>query len=94
MSKSINTRVPYVIIGGDYSQQEPRLMTHMSKDEGLRETYANKRDLYATIVSKIFKKDYWDCMEHYEDGTYNPEGKKTRHIGKCLVLGKPKVMLN
>ena len=68
-------------------QQEPRLMTHLSKDEGLKETYANKKDLYATIVSKIFKKDYWDCMEHFEDGTYNPEGKKIRHIGKCLVLG-------
>ena len=87
MNEYIKTRTRYVLNGGDYSQQEPKLMTHLSQDSGLIDTYANKKDLYATIVSKIFKKNYWDCMEHFEDGSYNPEGKKIRHIGKCLVLG-------
>lgn len=65
------------------------MMTHMSQDEDLKKVYEEKKDLYATITSKIFKKDYWDCMEHYEDGSMNPDGKKMRQIGKCLVLGRP-----
>lgn len=77
----------YVIIGGDYSQQEPRLLTHMCKDEKLIETYNNKKDLYATIGSMVFKKSYWECMEHWEDGSANPEGKEIRSKCKSLVLG-------
>lgn len=77
----------YVIIGGDYSQQEPRLLTHLCKDPKLIETYNNNKDLYATIASAIFKKDYWECMEHWEDGTPNPDGKAIRSKAKGLVLG-------
>lgn len=77
----------YVIIGGDYSQQEPRLLTHMCGDPKLIETYNNKKDLYATIASFIFKKDYWECMEKWEDGTPNPSGKEVRNMSKRIVLG-------
>ena len=77
----------YVIIGGDYSQQEPRLLTHMCKDPKLIETYNNKKDLYATIASMVFKKDYWECMERWEDGTPNPTGKGIRSKAKGIVLG-------
>ena len=77
----------YVIIGGDYSQQEPRLLTHMCKDPKLIETYNNKKDLYATIASMVFKKDYWECMEKWEDGSPNPTGKGIRSKAKGIVLG-------
>ena len=77
----------YVIVGGDYSQQEPRLLTHLSKDPKLIETYNNNRDLYATIAAEVLHKDYWECMEHWEDGTPNPDGKATRSKAKGLVLG-------
>lgn len=77
----------YVIVGGDYSQQEPRLLAHMCRDEKLIETYNNKKDLYATIGSMVFKKSYWECMEHWEDGSANPEGKEIRSKCKSLVLG-------
>ena len=50
-------------------------------------TYNNKKDLYATIGSMVFKKDYWECMEHWEDGTPNPTGKAIRSKCKGLVLG-------
>lgn len=50
------------------------------------QVYKDKKDLYAVIASKIFKKDYWECMEHYEDGTPNPDGKALRSKGKQLVL--------
>jgi DNA polymerase I-like protein with 3'-5' exonuclease and polymerase domains len=30
---------------------------------------------------------YWDCMERYEDGSPNPEGKKRRQSVKAILLG-------
>ena len=81
------SRLKYVIIGGDYSQQEPRLLTHLCRDPKLIETYNNKKDLYATIAAAVFKKDYWECMEHWEDGSPNPVGKSIRSKAKGLVLG-------
>ena len=77
----------HVIVGGDFSQQEPRLLTHMCKDPKLIETYNTGKDLYATIASFVFKKDYWECMERWEDGTPNPTGKGIRSKAKGLVLG-------
>lgn len=77
----------YAIVGGDFKAQEPRMLTFMSGDETLRETFEKKRDPYATLAAPAFHKDYWDCMEHYEDGTNNPTGKEWRSKGKVLMLG-------
>ena len=70
-----------------HNKNEPRLLTHMSKDPNLIDTYNNKKDLYATIGSFVFHKDYWECMEHWEDGSPNPVGKEIRKKCKGLVLG-------
>jgi DNA polymerase I-like protein with 3'-5' exonuclease and polymerase domains len=59
----------------------------MCGDQKLTETYNNKKDLYATIASFIFKKDYWECMEKWEDGSPNPGGKEIRSMSKKIVLG-------
>lgn len=88
LSRSIKTRTRYAIVGGDYSQQEPRILAHITQESNLIETYNNKRDLYATIGSAMFHKDYWECMEHWEDGSSNPEGKVIRKKCKQIVLGK------
>lgn len=77
----------YCFVGSDFSQQEPRLLTHMCQDQNLIDTYNNKRDLYATIGSFVFHKDYWECMEHWEDGSPNPVGKGIRSKCKQIVLG-------
>lgn len=76
-----------VIVGSDYSAQEPRIMCYLSDEAHLRETFENDRDPYATLVAPAFHMDYWDCMEHYQDGTPNPDGKKMRSKGKVLMLG-------
>ena len=34
-----------------------------------------------------YHKDYWECMEHWEDGSPNPTGKGIRSKAKGLVLG-------
>lgn len=86
MSKVLRTRIRYALVGADYSAQEPRMMVNLCKSPELMQVYKDKKDLYAVIASKIFKKDYWECMEHYEDGTPNPDGKALRSKGKQLVL--------
>lgn len=77
----------YVIVGGDFKAQEPRMLTHMCKDPTLTQTFNENRDPYATIMSKVRHMDYWDCMEHYKDGAINPQGKEIRSIAKKLMLG-------
>ena len=52
--------------------------------------YKQGKDLYATIASGVYKMGYWDCMEHHEDGSPNPEGKKRRQSVKAILLGRPK----
>lgn len=69
------------------SQQEPRLLSHYSQDENMITAYKQGKDLYATIASGVYKMGYWDCMERYEDGSPNPEGKKRRQSCKAILLG-------
>ena len=49
----------------------------------------DKRDPYATIYAPAVHKDYWECMEHWEDGSPNFAGKQLRKKGKTLMLGRP-----
>ena len=77
----------YVMVGSDFSQQEPRLLSGYSGDENMINAYKQGKDLYATIASKIYHNDYWDNMEFKEDGTPSPEGKKRRSSVKGLLLG-------
>ena len=76
-----------VIIGGDFSQQEPRCLAHMSQDAHMIQAYLDGKDLYATIASKIYKMPYDECKEFRADGTVNPEGKKRRSSVKPVLLG-------
>ena len=77
----------YVMIGGDYSQQEPRLLAHYSNDEHMIDAYKQGKDLYASIASKVYHNNYEDNREFRPDGTINPEGKKRRTSVKSLLLG-------
>lgn len=62
-------------------------MTAYSEDEKMLNAYQNGKDLYATMGTGVYNNDYWDNMEHYEDGTPNIEGKKRRSLMKKLLLG-------
>lgn len=77
----------YYFIGGDYSQQEPRILTYMSKDPNMYDSYINNLDLYARSGSRVFKVPYDECQEYWPDGTFNPEGKKKRDKIKSVILG-------
>jgi DNA polymerase I - 3''-5'' exonuclease and polymerase domains len=77
----------YVMVGSDYSQQEPRCLAYMSGDESLLDAYRTGKDLYALIASTLYKVPYDECLEFRPDGTKNEEGKKRRNSVKPVVLG-------
>lgn len=51
----------YVILSGDFSQQEPRILTHASGEPYLTEIYTTGQDLYTMAASKLFKKPPEEC---------------------------------
>ena len=80
----------YVLVGSDFSQQEPRLLANFAQDDNMIGAYKQGKDLYATIASQINHNDYWDNME-YTDETKtvpNPAGKERRSKVKSLMLGE------
>lgn len=76
-----------VLISSDFSQQEPRTLAHMSKDQNLIQAYKDGKDIYAWIAEKIYKVPYEECKEFRPDGTKNDEGKKRRDSVKSIILG-------
>lgn len=76
----------YMFVGSDYSQQEPRILAHMSGDANLIKAYQEGKDLYAWVASLVYKLPYEQCLEFNPDGTTNKEGKKRRTILKAIVL--------
>lgn len=51
----------YVILGGDFSQQEYRALAAYSQEPKLIENYRNGTDLYQTVASEIFDKPIEEC---------------------------------
>lgn len=85
--KMFSAQDGYVLVGSDYSQQEPRCLAYMSHDENMIESYLEGKDLYGIIASKVYKKPYEECLEFRPDGSVNKEGKKRRSSVKPVLLG-------
>ena len=77
----------YVLMSGDFSQQEPKVMTAMCGDPEMLQAYREGKDLYASIASLAFNKPYEECLEFRPDGTTNKEGKERRSQAKSILLG-------
>ena len=78
----------YVMIGSDYSQQEPRLLSHYSQDENMINAYKEGKDLYAMIASKVYHNNYEDNLEFNPiTKQMQPDGKNRRTSVKSLLLG-------
>ena len=75
-----------VFTWSDYSQQEPKVTAHLAQDKTMIQNYMEGKDGYAVIASKVFHVDYFECLEHRQDGTYNAEGKKRRGKAKVIQL--------
>ena len=103
MEGTIKTRTPYMLVGSDYSAQEPRLTAYYSQDETMKQAYIDKKDLYSVIAAQSFGVSYDDCLEFYPKGTVinidgqevvcgdkthqNKAGKKRRKMAKSILLG-------
>lgn len=51
----------YVILGGDWSQQEYRCLAYYTQDPKLVENYQKGFDLYQAIASEVFEKPIEEC---------------------------------
>ncbi len=85
--KIFKAREGYKLVGGDFSQIEPRVLAYFSGDEAMQNAYKEGKDLYAIMGSKVYGVPYEDCREFYPDGTVNPEGKHRRTTMKSVLLG-------
>jgi DNA polymerase I len=65
-----------VILSGDFSQQEPRILTHSSGEPYLTEIYRTGQDFYSAAAAKLFKKPIEECGD----------GSKYRKMMKTGVL--------
>ena len=77
----------FVMIGADFSAQEPRMTAHMCNDQRMIQAYRDGKDLYCEIASIAFKVPYEECKEFRPDGSTNREGKERRSRAKAIVLG-------
>lgn len=82
----------HVMVGADYSQQEPKITADLCNDQKFIADCAAGKDAYATIASIAFKVPYEDCLEFYIDENgqrqTNKEGKERRSKAKVILLGK------
>lgn len=67
-----------IIVGIDYSQIEPRFLSHISQDENFMGAYIEGRDLYSEIASSTFKKPIEECGD----------GSVWRKKSKIILLGQ------
>lgn len=85
--KMFRAQNDYVLIGGDFSQQEPKLTAHLSNDQTMTKAFLEGKDIYSTIAALSFNVSYEDCLEFRPDGTTNKAGKERRTQAKSIVLG-------
>lgn len=78
----------YVILGSDFSQQEPRLTAFIGSDTTMIQAFQEGKDIYAAIASAAFNVPYENCLEfHPETHEYQPDGKARRGEAKTILLG-------
>lgn len=78
----------YMLIGSDYSAQEPRMTSFVSQDPKMIQSFKDGKDIYGTIASVAFNLPYEKCLEfHPETHEYQPDGKARRSEAKVIVLG-------
>lgn len=77
----------YIMIGSDYSAQEPRLLAAYSQDDFMVKSLNDGKDPYSTIAVGVYHNNYEDNLEEYPDGSLYLEGKHRRKSIKKLLLG-------
>lgn len=71
----------YVMLGGDFSQQEVRCMAYYTQEPTLVNAYQTGLDVYSSLASEFYDKPYEECG----DGT--PERKAMKVIVLATMYG-------
>lgn len=78
----------YVMLGSDFSQQEPKLTAFVGDIKEMCEGFAHGKDVYALIASVSFNMPYEKCLEFHPDThEYQTDGKARRSEAKSILLG-------
>jgi DNA polymerase I-like protein with 3'-5' exonuclease and polymerase domains len=84
--KMFRAREGYKLIGSDFSQIEPRVLSfitmNMFQGTEMWDAYMNGEDLYAMMASKIYSVPAEECVE-----AFGAEGKLRRDSVKSVLLG-------
>ncbi|MHC5291095.1 DNA polymerase I [Bacillus licheniformis] len=75
-----------LILGLDFSAQEPRMLTHYTQEPILIENYRKGRDLYATLAAEFYGKSYEECYKH-SDGSDTKERKEFKVVVLAIMYG-------
>lgn len=73
----------YVIIGGDWSQQEVRCAAHFTQEPTLLTAYAEGKDVYTSMASDFYGKPYEECG----DGTIERKAMKVIVLAVMYGMG-------
>ena len=93
ISQELQVKRIYLMLGADYSQQEPKITAHLSNDEQFIAQCASGKDAYGILASLAFNRPYEDCLEWVLDENGEPthetnkEGKEIRSRAKKILLG-------
>lgn len=55
-----------VFVGGDISQQEPKITAHISQDPNMLKVFREGKDIYASIAQSIYHNSYEDNLEFFD----------------------------
>jgi DNA polymerase I len=75
-----------LILGLDFSAQEPRMLAHYTQEPILIENYKAGRDLYATLASEFYGKPYEECYKN-PDGSDTKERKEFKVVVLAIMYG-------
>jgi DNA polymerase-1 len=75
-----------LILGLDFSAQEPRMLAHYTQEPVLLENYSAGKDLYATLASEFYGKSYEECYKK-PNGDDTKERKEFKVVVLAIMYG-------
>lgn len=76
----------WILLGSDFSQIEPRVLAHISKDMKLQQIYKDGKDLYAQLASDVFKLPIEQCIDGAKPPGWKKEPRKMMKVGLLAVM--------
>ncbi|MGM1023486.1 MAG: DNA polymerase [Bacillota bacterium] len=76
----------WVILGSDFSQIEPRVLAHISKDKKLQQIYKDGKDLYSQLAADVFKLPIEQCLDGVKPPGWKKEPRKMMKTGLLAVM--------